>query len=526
MLIDADELPENSQIDCDICVAGSGPAGITVAAELAGAAMRVCLLESGNLSKRPDVTASSVAEQVGVWVDLGKFEHHSLGGASNRWGGLRGRWFRSKPMDPVDFKPRSWVANSGWPFAHRELRPFFDRAGQILGASSTKDFGADAHRAHLAAEFHNDALQTTIFQMTRPIRFGEHYRPLLSAARNVQVVLHGRVIDIEEDPDAPVIRYFHIATPGGRTHRVSAKHFVLACGGLENPRLLLASKRKMAAGIGNQHDLVGRYYMQHPKGLHGIAVLNSKSLRSPLYTHGYLADEVRICGGICFTEAFQEREQLLNPCVMFRPVLSLSEGHASEVYRAARRKWHRSHANTGNGRELLELAKSAATVLEQAFHRPGLHSVFSVLNHMEQIPKPESRLDLSQRKDQFGVPQLRVDWRIDPLEKASLVRLHTLLRDRLARDGAGRLVSQLDPLAEDWPVSRDSAHHIGTTRMHASPQHGVTDPHCRVYGVQNLYVGGSSVLPTSGYANPTLTLVALAIRLAEHLKRFYRLNGT
>jgi choline dehydrogenase-like flavoprotein len=524
MLIDANELPENSRIDCDICVAGSGPAGITIAAELAGGPMQVCLLESGSLSNPGDVTASSVAEQIGVWVDLAKFEHHSFGGASNRWGGLRGQWFRSKPMDPIDFKPRSWVANSGWPIAYAELLPYFERAGRILGASSAGDFRPDVHQAHLAAEFHNDALQTAIFQMTRPIRFGKQYNSSLTGARNVRVLLHARVIEIEEDPDSSVISYFHIATPGGRAHRISAKHFVLSCGGLENPRLLLASKRKMATGIGNQRDLVGRYYMQHPKGLHGIAVLNRESVRAPLYTRGYLANDVRICGGICFSEEFQEREQVLNHCVMFRPVLSLSESHASEVYRAVRRTWHRSQGHPGGGRELMDLARSVASVLKQASNNPGLRTIFSVLNHMEQIPKPESRLDLSEQKDRFGVHQLRVDWRIDPLEKASLVRLHTLLRDRLARAGTGKLVSKLDPLAADWPVSHDSAHHIGTTRMHESREHGVTDPHCRVHGVENLYVGGSSVLPTSGYANPTLTVIALAIRLAEHLKSLYRLN--
>ena len=361
--------------------------------------------------------------------------------------------------------------------------------------------------------------------MTRPIRFGKQYHSLLTSASNVRVLLHARVIEIEEDPDSSVISCFRTATPGGQIHRIFAKHFVLSCGGLENPRLLLASKRKMTSGIGNQRDLVGRYYMQHPKGLHGIAVLNRASVRAPLYTHGYLANDVRICGGICFSDEFQEREQVLNHCVMFRPVLSLSESHASEVYRAIRRTWHRTHGHLGGGRELMDLARSLASVFKGASQSSGVRAIFSVLNHMEQIPKPESRLDLSERKDRFGVHQLRVDWRIDPLEKASLRRLHELLRDRLARDGAGKLVSQLDPLAEDWPVSQDSAHHIGTTRMHQSPERGVTDPHCRVHGVKNLYVGGSSVLPTSGYANPTLTVIALAIRLAEHLKSLYRLNG-
>jgi choline dehydrogenase-like flavoprotein len=148
----------------------------------------------------------------------------------------------------------------------------------------------------------------------------------------------------------------------------------------------------------------------------------------------------------------------------------------------------------------------------------GAGKVFSVLNHMEQIPKPESRLELSTSRDQFGVQQLRIDWRIDPFEMRSLCRLHEVLRDRLAAAGAGKFESQLDRLSDDWPIVQDSAHHMGTTRMHLDPRQGVTDAQGRVHEVQNLFISGSSLLPTSGYANPTLTIVALAIRLAEHLK--------
>ena len=132
---------------------------------------------------------------------------------------------------------------------------------------------------------------------------------------------HGRVVEIEEDPSSPVIRHFRVATPAGRSHKISAKYFVLACGGLENPRLLLASRSKTTAGVGNQHDQVGRYYMQHPKGLHGLAVLNDRSLRAPLYTGGRLASDVRVHGGISFSERFQRQHRMLNHCIMLRPRL-------------------------------------------------------------------------------------------------------------------------------------------------------------------------------------------------------------
>jgi choline dehydrogenase-like flavoprotein len=516
MLIDANELPEHSEIDCDICIAGSGPAGITIASELANTSTQVCLIESGSLDPLRAIQDSNVGEQLGVPVDLAVIRRHAFGGGSNWWGGRRGRWFRLKPMDPIDFAIRPWIANSGWPLEYDELARYFERASKLLNGSG--DFDVDAYRDDLAPEFHNEELQTTIFQMSRPPRLGKDRRSLLARSPNMRVYFHGRIIEIEEDAHAPTVRYFHMATYSGRTHRIAAKYFVLACGGLENPRLLLASKRKSAAGIGNEHDLVGRYYMQHPRGLHGFAILRKKSLRSRLYTGRHLADEVRTCGAVNFSEKLQRKEKLLNHCVVFHPIFALSESHASEAYWAAYRTWHGCNGDSPGYREFLSFANFGLLVLRRAVRDFRLHTMFRVSNHMEQIPRPENRLDLSDRKDRFGVPQLRIDWRIDAREKASLCRLHELVQAKLTRQNAGSLESQLEALADAWPVERDSAHHLGTTRMHDSSKWGVTDPDGRVHSVRNLYVSGSSVFPTSGHANPTLTIVALALRLADHLK--------
>jgi choline dehydrogenase-like flavoprotein len=521
MLIDANELPGKSEIDCDICIVGSGPAGLTIASELANAPIRICLIESGGLDPLPSVEDSNVAEHLGMPVDLGKFRRHAFGGASTWWGGRRGRWFRLKPMDPIDFAIRPWVSNSGWPLAYEELAPYFERASETLNAVG--NFEVDAHRDHLAPEFHNGELRTTIFQMSRPMRFGRHYRGLLAKLPNVRAFLHGRVVEIEEDPNSPVVRYLHMATYNGQTHRISAKYFVLACGGLENARLLLVSQRKWSGGVGNEHDLVGRYYMQHPRGIHGLAILHSKSSRSPLYTGRYLAGNTRICGAIGFSQELQRKEHLLNHCLMFHPLFALAESHASEAYWAAYRAWQGWDGDSPGYRELVSLGSFGLFVLKSAVREFRLHTMFRVLNHMEQIPRPENRLDLSDRKDRFGVAQLRINWHIDPHEKQSLCRLHRLVQQKLARQHAGSLRSQLGALADPWPVAGDSAHHLGTTRMHRNPKRGVTDPNGRVHSVRNLYVSGSSVFPTSGHANPTLTIIALAIRLAEHLKE---LQGT
>ena len=331
MLIDSNDLPDGSHVECDICIAGSGPAGITIASELEGTQMRVCLIESGGLSKQRTDQVSSVAEQVGVPMDVGKLREPAFGGASNRWGGLAGRWFRTKPLDPVDFQVRPWVPNSGWPFEPEALAPCLERARRTLNLPSLEGFGAAAHIEQCAPEFHNEDLETTIFQMTKPVRFGKQFRALLAGSRNVRVFLNGRVIEIEECPSSPLARCFRVASPGGKTLRVSAKHFVLACGGIENARLLLASKGKASSGIGNGHDLVGRYYMQHPKGRHGIVLFNRTFSCSPLYCQSHIKNGIKIVGGLSFSADFQRRERVLNHSLLFYPILFLSESPVSEA---------------------------------------------------------------------------------------------------------------------------------------------------------------------------------------------------
>ena len=151
---------------------------------------------------------------------------------------------------------------------------------------------------------------------------------------------------------------------------------------------------------------------------------------------------------------------------------------------------------------------------------PG--TVFSIANHMEQIPDPENRVYLSDRVDHLGVNRLAINWRIGRMERESLVCLHGLLEEALRSCRMGDAVGALSSVDGDWPVSRYSGHHIGTTRMSVDPKSGVVDLNSRVHGLQNLYLAGSSVFPTSGHSNPTLTLIALSIRLADHLKQLYR----
>jgi len=421
----------------------------------------------------------------------------------------------------LDFDQRPWVPNSGWPITYGEIKPFYERACDILDLPPFNSFEIGTYRGRLAPQFHNSQLRSSIFLESKPVRFGTHFRKLLESVRNIKVYLNARVIGIEEAENEPRVDHLRFTTKDGNAHKVSAKRFVLACGGLETPRLLLVSKNKKNSGVGNDNDLVGRFLMQHPKGRYGYLTLNPTAFHTSLYTRKTSVDDSIYWAGLTFSEAFQQREKLLNPCVMITPIFTLHESYAAQTYHAIRQTWRGVHSQ---GEELHQMFKFltrwpnvAASAVSRFIKNPHFGTHFILLNHMEQVPNSESRLFLSEKIDPFGVRQFDVDWRISSFEKRSLSRLHGILKSILTRYELGRFDSDIDSLMTDWPVSGDSGHYIGTTRMHRDPRRGVTDPNGRVHGVRNLYISGSSVFPTGGHANSTLTIVALALRLADHL---------
>ena len=300
--------------------------------------MRVCLVERGGLSPSAAEHASSVAEQLGIPIDLAKLRRCALGGFSNHWGGLRGRWFRLKPFDPLDFEIRPWIANSGWPFGYDALGRSSNALARFAGAL-TPNFSLDARRDRVAQEFHNDELRTTVFLMATPLRFGAYYCPLLARSPNVQVYFHGHVTEIVEDPISPVVHQFRFATPAGKTHRISAEYFVLALA-VSRPHVSCWPRRARQRGR-RQSARSGRPLLYaHLKDCMALLSSSPKSLRTPFYLRGDLVDHVKICAGISFSEKFQRQERMLNHCIMSQPLFSLSEGHAAQVYRAVQRAWH------------------------------------------------------------------------------------------------------------------------------------------------------------------------------------------
>ena len=535
MFIDARALPMNAVVETDLCIIGGGAAGITISHQFIGTPVQVCLLESGTLDFDRATQTLYEGRNVGLpYFDLDVCQIRYFGGNTNAWGG----WCR--PLDPIDFRRRPWVAESGWPIGEAELRPFYSQAHALCQLRSD-----DYDPARAAAEigdprarlvpFDPAQLEASIYRFSAPTRFGQVYREALRQAGNVRCYLNANVLRIMTSPEARSVTHVLVGCLGGRRFEVRAKRFVLASGGIENTRLLLLSNDVVSAGLGNQHDLVGRYFMEHP---HTKRALFATRHTMPSALYGLTFRDQAISARLALTEALQEREGLLNYSGNIHPVYI---GHTAEGWLAFRKlvlSVSRSRRTDPYirfppyGRKGLTLRqmvdvvrqidKVAVAAFLQLFQPNRFISGYVLESKSEQAPNPESRVTLDNARDAFGLNRVKLDWRTLPVDRHTVVRAEEIIEAELMRLGIGRL-APLDPAEiEGWPANLEGGwHQIGTTRMHEDPRRGVVDPDGRMHGVANLFVAGSSVFPTAGAAPPTLTIVAMALRLADHLKGLF-----
>lgn len=470
MLVDARSLPADALIETDLCIVGAGPAGQAVARALAGRGPRICLVESGGCPPDRATQALSAGRNLGrEYFRLRDARQRGFGGSSGHWdipldGARRGA--RLHPLEPIDFETRDWLPHSGWPFLRARLDPYYARAAALCGIGP-ESLTAGAHGlAGGPLPLDPELVRTAVFQIgPSDVWSGEAARAGLDRA-GVTLLEHGTVIEIETGSTAQRVTGVRVATLTGHRLRVSAKAVVLAAGGIENARLLLLSDRVRRHGLGNDRDLVGRFFMEHPHLAAGV-------LAAP---EGLL-QEIGLYAVHCAEGTWAEGRLTLAEAVVRRGCLY------------------------GCGVRLCP--------------RPGAGVVLEVL--AEQAPDPDSRVLLDpRRRDALGQRRACLDWRIHERDLTMIVRTVQLIGGHLEACGLGRFQAVPDGTLATVRLS-GGRHHMGTTRMHADPAYGVVDADCRVHGIDNLYVTGSSVFPTGGCANPTLTVVALALRLADHL---------
>ncbi|MBI1198875.1 MAG: FAD-dependent oxidoreductase [Phenylobacterium sp.] len=525
MHLDLNQADSNAAVATEVCIVGCGVAGITTARRLRRLGVEVTLLESGGLDYEPATAELNAGENVGAtYYDLEDARLRFFGGTTAIWGG------RIAELDPIDLEARPWVPHSGWPLSWEELAAYYGPARKIFGAETAADAGTLRAAGAAPPDLDPAKLSLGVWSFDRKFnRFVFGQCADLTDDPRCRIVTHATVTEIVLDPDGRRVERLQARSLAGRTLSVTARMFVLAAGGLENPRLLLASRSVMARGIGNQHDQVGRYFMEHPHARGGRVVGGGAWRLLKAFGRPHQAGGQEVAGLIKPSAELQAARGILNSSLTI--AARQPAGAAPAVGMAAYNRIKHSTAPTRAGRALWMATKTAATWAQRRIDpaRPwllnklGLRDV-ALLIRAEQAPNPESRVRLTDRTDPLGLPRLALDWRMTDLDVTSVSELVRTLGEELQRLGLGRVEAadwlddpeggwRTDPLISAHPIG--GYHHMGTTRMSENPRSGVTDRFGKVHGVANLYVAGSSTFPTSSWANPTLTIAALAIRSAE-----------
>jgi choline dehydrogenase-like flavoprotein len=527
--IDLNELENSNSIETDFCIVGSGPAGTTIAKEFAGSGVQVLLVEGGGLEETPADKGLFDVENVGAirTTPQDQVRNRVIGGSSHSWNG------RCTSFDDIDFETRAWIPYSGWPISNVDLDPFLERSRKYLGLGPNiyddrlwKELGIPAPSPTIDPAL----LKSQFWQYSRdernsgePTRFARAIAEI--SAANVRLLMHANATQINTNKAGTRIKSLEVRSLCGRRAEITANVVVLACGGLENARLLLASNRLNPNGVGNSHDLVGRFLMDHPGCTLGrFDVLRSSPIQSRLGSYFLDHEDGRqlYAFGLTLSPEIQRNEQLLNCAAFLEPTLDEPWQALKRLVRpGAERHYIRKARDLsvviGNLPSLLY--KVYRRVVRQQPLNPWTDET-SLYCLVEQAPDASSRVTLAQQTDALGVPLLRIDWRIGELERRSVIRLNELIELELRRVGLPEHSRNAHLFRDgDWRSQFiDRAHPLGTTRMSDSPKQGVVNRNCMVHEVAGLYIAGSSVFPTAGHANPTLMIVALAIRLADWLK--------
>ncbi|HET6778462.1 MAG TPA: GMC family oxidoreductase [Gemmatimonadales bacterium] len=523
MIVDAHKGFGGEPSRYDICIVGAGPAGISLALQFEATRLRVCVLEAGGPTYAAVTQRLFEGEVVAErYLPLRETRVGALGGSTNVWAG----WCR--PLEQLDFESREWCAAPGWPFGFDQLRPYYARAHEVCGLAAFEYepahwAGVLGHPRLLAGDqtFDNQIFQVQIQN------FAHRYFPELERSKNIDLVLHAPVVDLRLERGACTA--VRVRTLQRNEFAISADRFVLAAGGVENARLLLLSAESPQQAPGNAHGLVGRYFTDHPYIDPGFMVL-----REPDPLNFYQPQPVApsrtassVRGVLTLRPEVTRRERLMQGAFFFHPQYEAHRVFASDEVKAflrLRNKFKNRAVPGDSWAYARRAAKAPHRVLFALARKLAVRQGPSRRWRMRAMFETEfrfaNRVTLSDEYDRLGRRQPRVEWQLGENDIDNMRHLTRLLDRSLRQAGLGHIEPAFADEGSAWRRAIEGGlHHMGTTRMHLAPEHGVVDENSRVHGTSNLFITGSSVFPSGGYANPTLTIVALALRLGDHLKR-------
>jgi len=535
LLVDLERNADFGTRRFDVCVIGAGAAGVSLARALMQAGHAVCLAESGGLDFEERTQALYQGANIGMpYYDLEEARLRFFGGTVSIWGG------RAALLDEIDFVRRDWVPGSGWPISRDDLMPWYRKAHDIfeLGEFAYDD----AYRLCGIPDqgFDPARLATDLWRFDEATeRFAAARARDLIDSPNLTILLHANAVNVQASANGAEIEHAEFRTLGGITARIHARHFVLACGAIENVRLMLASDGVMPAGLGNGHDQLGRYFLEHPTGRIARVETGRPFELWSAYQKRFMKSGPPLAPVLRLSDEVQKAEAALNSIVTLKLQRPPEKGVAlgNKLYHNLKHSLNPDR----KGRALDHLYRglrawfhrSVRDRIEAGMASMGMTGLYLIIRG-EQAPNPDSRIVLSRERDALGQRRGDLSWQLCAQDKHTARVVARVFDAEMRRLGRGSVVPAdwIDEPDDAWPVDPTVGnhpiagyHHMGGTRMSDDPAVGVVDAHCRVHGIANLHVAGSSVFPTGGWANPTLTLVALALRLAERLDGRLRSPG-
>lgn len=548
MMKDARELPPGSQIEADLCIIGAGPAGLAMALRLDGAPFRVAVLESGGLGPEEASDAlSAIASTSRFGDDLAVGAYRAIGGSATRWSIDNGRTKRNvrlTSMTEADFEERPWMEESGWPIPVEALDAYMDRAKAFFGLPQRSFLPQDwVDPETPALPIPEDRIRTRMFMFADADALLSERRRSIERSQNIVVYVHATAMSLERSPDGKTVS--SVCVRAGRDHAFSvrADQVILSGGGLWVTQLLLASTAVAGEGLGGGGDHLGRHFNTHPFLYGGKFYPSDPALfaKTKLYDMRFVG-ETCVMAHLQLTDEALRREKALNMSMMIFPVEKEADAHRALSPRQKRgfdalirMRFALRGQERVRFRHVVDLVCGLDGVLKRlvgAILWPKTHigkggwsrldrldrryQAYDVFHLAEQGPHPDCRITLSDERDDLGQRRIHIDWRMRPEDSAAMRRAQEIFREELAKAGLGRF-EIADHEGGPVFVHVSTNHFMGLTRMAANAQDGVVDPDCRVYGLDNLYIASSSVFPTGGFANPTLSIVALGYRVVDHV---------
>ena len=536
----------------DVCVIGSGPAGITALLELESEGLKVLLVESGSNSFNNNIQSNSdaVITNTENHAPMNEATRVQLGGTSLIWGG------RCVPLDSIDFQARNFVENSGWPISFDEINKYYPKACKysLCGESVFSSLSSESRIKGGITPSMKDSnvLSSSLERWSLPLNFWAKYRSKIECSSNIEVLTNFTCTKINFENTNDHVSSISVSNIKGIQKKIHSKFYVLACGGLETTRLLLDSNDVHEKGIGNKSGLLGKFYMGHISGKIS-SIKFTKDIDKVSYGFEKDNDGIYCKKRFTLSESEQNKSKLLNFSAWIDHPLIGDHTHGSgflslsyialstpilgkflapdAIIRFAKesnpdgsRVGHIKNICFDFHKLLFKIPFFIWKRFIQKRKLPGVQ-IFSKIGsyplhyHAEHSPNKKSMVSLSDEKDQLGRRRLLIDFNFLNVDINNVINNHQIIDNYLRENNLGYLDYVKKNLNKEvFQQARDGFHQMGTTRMSKEIKDGVVDTNCRVHGTKNLYVASSSVFPTSGQANPTLTIVALSIRVANKIK--------